>query len=116
MFNEPVPGLTTTIMKFPLFVFCAALCLMLLCPAAGRAGMHITGRCNGCTGPGGMVTDTVPGNKQVPDNPDAQKKEELIKEVPKAKKQEKPIAVLPVTIKPVVVKPKVIIKPIIKIH
>jgi len=62
------------------------------------------------------VADTVPGNKPVPENTPAQKKDELIKEVPKAKKQEKPVAVIPVTVKPVVVKPKVIIKPIIKIH
>jgi len=62
------------------------------------------------------VADTVPGNKPVPENSPVQKKDDLIKEVPKARKQEKPVAVIPVTVKPVVVKPKVIVKPIIKIH
>ena len=62
-----------------------------------------------------MATDTVPG-KPVPDNTVTQKKDDVIKEVPKARKQEKPVAVVPITIKPVVVKPKVVIRPIIKIH
>jgi len=62
------------------------------------------------------LADTVPGTKPVHENSPAQKKDDLIKEVPKARKQEKPVAVIPVTVKPVVVKPKVIVKPIIKIH
>ena len=99
-------------------VFLACLSL-LFCPSALKAGGRTTG---------GPVTnyakavfimpiaDTTPLAKQAPANAVADTKDALIKEVPKARKQEKPIAVIPVTVKPVIVKPKVIIKPIIKIH
>jgi hypothetical protein len=104
--------------------FCSFLLVifyMLLYPLAGKAEEHTAPL---FVSPGKLqqfvsimpVADTVPANKAGPENTAAQKKDELIKEVPKAKKQEKPLAVLPVAVKPVVVKPKVIVKPIIKIH
>ncbi|MEP6749440.1 MAG: hypothetical protein ABJB86_17015, partial [Bacteroidota bacterium] len=60
------------------------------------------------------VSDSNPPAKSQQENNPA-KTTEIIKEVPKAHKQEKPIAVT-TTIKPVLVKPKIIVKPIIKLH
>jgi len=107
--------------KRPLFSCLLVLFSMLLYPVMSKANKHAAT----ITPHDGHflqimlplpVADTVPGNKPVPENSLAQKKDDLIKEVPKARKQEKPVAVIPVTVKPVVVKPKVIVKPIIKIH
>jgi hypothetical protein len=56
----------------------------------------------------GVLCDSVPDSRQSPQ----------IKEVPKSRKQEKPVALTPtpVTVKPIrVIKPK-IIKPVIKIN
>ena len=63
------------------------------------------------------VMDTLPDNKKIaPENAETKPAELLIKEVPKSRKQVKPIAVPITGIKPVqVIKPK-IIKPIIKIN
>lgn len=96
-------------------------CACLLClPWVTRANDYKKTACAGSYARGFLslpaVMDTVPGNKQSAGNATTEKKDDLIKEVPKAKKQDKPIAVIPVTVKPVLVKPKVIIKPIIKIH
>jgi hypothetical protein len=107
--------------KHPLFSCLLVLFGMLLYPLMSRANKHAV---TIMPDDGHFLqvilplpaADTVPGNKPVPENSPAQKKDDLIKEVPKARKQEKPVAVIPVTVKPVVVKPKVIIKPIIKIH
>jgi len=104
--------------KRPLFSCLLVLFGMLLYPLLSKANAH-SGRITlGDDHLSQMmpVADTVPGNKPVPENSPVQKKDDLIKEVPKARKQEKPVAVIPVTVKPVVVKPKVIVKPIIKIH
>lgn len=99
-------------------VFMSCLCF-LLCPSI-KANGHATG------GPATnyskavftmpVAADTTAPAKPPAANAVADTKDELIKEVPKARKQEKPLAVVPVTVKPVIVKPKVIIKPIIKIH
>ena len=62
------------------------------------------------------IADTVPAAQTTAGNTLPDKNEELIKEVPKARKQDKPVAVIPVTVKPVIIKPKAIVKPIIKIH
>jgi hypothetical protein len=106
--------------KRPLYSFLLVLFYILWSPLASKANEHriaifYTGMFlqQAAIPP---ITDTVPGSKPATENIPAQKKDELIKEVPKARKQEKPVAVIPVTIKPVVVKPKVTIKPIIKIH
>jgi hypothetical protein len=64
------------------------------------------------------VTDTVPPqeNKKVEENKNS-KPEEVIKEVPKSRKQVKPLALTTaVKVKPVIVKPKIVVKPIIKLH
>jgi hypothetical protein len=61
------------------------------------------------------VTDTVPANNKTQEEKDP-KKDEVIKAVPKSRKQDKPVAVSTVPIKPVVVKPTIIVKPVIKIH
>jgi len=106
--------------KHPLYSFLLVLFNILLYPSISKANEHAAAifLTDGRLQQMAILpaTDTVPGNKPVPENTPAQKKDELIKEVPKARKQEKPVAVIPVTVKPVVVKPKVIIKPIIKIH
>ena len=68
------------------------------------------------------VADTIPSpqNKKVEDNTGSKPTEitkEVIKEVPKSRKQVKPLAVTTaVAVKPVVVKPKIVVKPIIKLH
>ena len=51
-------------------------------------------------------TDSIPTKKP----------EEPIKEVPKSRKQEKPLPVTIVAIKPAAIKPKIVVKPIIKVH
>jgi hypothetical protein len=64
-----------------------------------------------------LINDTLPDiKKPVPENAD-KKQEDIIKEVPKARKQVKPIAIQTTTaIKPIkIIKPK-IIKPSIKIN
>ena len=64
------------------------------------------------------AADTIPSpEKKNAEEKTESKTEDVIKEVPKSRKQAKPIAVttaLPV--KPVVIKPKIVIKPIIKLH
>jgi len=68
------------------------------------------------------VSDTIPPqeNKRTEENAGTKPEEvtkEVIKEVPKSRKQIKPLAVTSaVPIKPVVVKPKIIVKPIIKLQ
>ena len=62
------------------------------------------------------VTDTLPPNNKKPEESNEKKAAEIIKEVPKSRKQEKPLAVTPVIIKPVTVKPKIVVKPVIKVH
>jgi len=69
------------------------------------------------------VADTIPPpqNKKVEDNTGSKPGEvarEVIKEVPKSRKQVKPLAIpaAAVAVKPVVVKPKIVVKPIIKLH
>ena len=62
--------------------------------------------------------DSLPDNKKVPEDPGNKSKPEIVKEVPKARKQLKPIVVpaTTTTIKPMpLIKPK-ILKPNIRIH
>ena len=64
------------------------------------------------------VADSIPPpeNKKAGE-PAGTKTQEIIKEVPKSRKQVKPLAITPtVTVKPVIVKPKIVVKPIIKLH
>lgn len=70
------------------------------------------------SGIGAVITDSVPAAKSQPENKDNNqvKNDETIKEVPKSRKQEKPMPVATAVIKPVIVKPKIIVKPIIKVH
>ncbi|MEO6355444.1 MAG: hypothetical protein ABIU77_20870 [Ferruginibacter sp.] len=64
-----------------------------------------------------IQTDTIPPKAIVPDNPADKPLEEVIKEVPKARKQSVPVPVVKVIpvkiIRPKVIKP--VIKPVIKI-
>jgi hypothetical protein len=81
--------------------------LFFLLLAAGNSS-HATGNL--------PVTDTLPPAARHTDPTAIKKDDELIKEVPRAKKQEKPIAITSITAKPILVKPKIIVKPIIRIH
>ena len=64
------------------------------------------------------VTDTLPQQQnQKPPETSSEKPEDIIKEVPKSRKQVKPLAVTTtVAVKPVVIKPKIVVKSIIKLH
>jgi hypothetical protein len=65
----------------------------------------------------GSVSDSIPVNKKSPGQSDSQVPASAVKEVPKARKQIKPMAVpATTTIKPVqIIKPK-IIKPVVRIR
>ncbi len=64
------------------------------------------------------VADTIPPQEtKKADERTSNTPAEIIKEVPKSRKQVKPLAITTAAaIKPVVVKPKIIVKPIIKLH